>query len=285
MLPDTAPLDNRTTMGQRDSVTWDLDPFLFHGGSVPLRYYGLIFAVTIVAGFFLWRWQMRRGGHPEQKTAAFLAYGIVGTVAGARLVHCLFYDLYRFLASHGLYLLQVWRGGLSSHGATVGLLLALVIFARRNAVPIAEATDRFSFAAALGACTIRVANFVNSEIVGRPTDGTWGVRFPRYDRGLPLSQVPLRHPSQLYEAALGLLVLASLLAVDRFRGEQRRRGLLSALFLTLYFSGRVVLELYKEHQALASDAPLTMGQILSLPPLLGGVVWLVLLKARSRQTS
>jgi prolipoprotein diacylglyceryl transferase len=300
-------------------VTWDLDPILLRGGSIPLRYYGLIFALTVVAGFFLFRWQMRRGGHPDQQSGVFLGYALAATLVGARLGHCLFYDLERSLQSYGLFVLKVWQGGLSSHGATAGLVVAIWLFSRRSSIPLAEVTDRFSFSAALGACTIRVANFLNSEIVGRPTDGTWGVRFPRHDRGLPLSQVPLRHPSQLYEAALGLGVLAALLAVDRRQhrrsggkarsaaaesarpgrrpgetehrrsgGKARsaaaesarpgrrpgRRGLLSALFLTLYFSGRLVVELFKEHQALAPGSPVTMGQILSVPPLLWGAIWL-----------
>jgi prolipoprotein diacylglyceryl transferase len=263
-------------MVQREpvEVTWDLDPILLRGGSIPLRYYGLVFALTVVAGFFLFRWQMRRGGRPDRESGVFLGYAIAATVVGARLGHCLFYDLERSLRSWGLFLLKVWQGGLSSHGAAAGLVVALWLFSRRSRIPFAEVTDRFSFTAALGACTIRLANFLNSEIVGRPTDGSWGVRFPRHDRGLPLSRVPLRHPSQLYEAALGLGVLAVLLAVDRRLGEDRRRGLLSALFLVLYFAGRLVVELFKEHQALSPGSPLTMGQILSVPPLLWGAIWL-----------
>lgn len=255
-------------------LTWDLDPVMFRG-AVPLRYYGLIFALAVVGAFFLWRWQMRRGGHPDAVSAPALAYGLVAAIVGARLGHCLFYDLERCLASP-LAVFQVWRGGLSSHGATFGLVLALILYARRYRLPLAEVTDRFSFGAALGATLVRLGNFANSEVVGRTTDGTWGVRFPRYDR-LPLAQVPPRHPSQLYEATLGLAVLGLLLVVDRRLGEKRRRGLLSALFLTLYFAGRFVVEFYKEYQALDPQSPLTMGQILSLPPLLWGAIWLLVL--------
>jgi len=231
----------------------------------------------------------------------FMAYGLVGVVLGARLGHCLFYDLQRCLASP-LTVLEVWEGRLASHGATVGLAAALLLFAWHNRIPLAEVTDRFSIVAALGACTIRIANianFLNSEIVGRVTDGGWGVRFPPFDRGLPLDQVPLRHPSQLYEAALGLAVLVVLLLVDRRYKERRARsrgatlecgvehargrprGLLSALFLTLYFAGRIAVELFKERQTLP-HFPLSMGQLLSLPPLAVGLWWLLRLRRPPR---
>jgi phosphatidylglycerol:prolipoprotein diacylglycerol transferase len=257
-------------------ITWDPDPVLLHGPT-PLRYYGLVFAVTTVAAFFLWRWQMRRAGHSDEVLAPFLAYGLVGVVVGARLAHCLFYDWERCVAQPW-FVFAVWLGGLSSHGATAGLIAALVLYARRYRLPLSDAADRLSFGAALGATTVRLANFLNSEIVGRPTDGSWGVRFPRHDQGLPLDRVPLRHPSQLYEAALGLVLLGVLLLVDRRLGEKRPRGLLSALFLVLYFSGRFVLEYFKAYQTLDPGRwPLTMGQLLSLPPLALGLVWLALL--------
>lgn len=252
--------------------TWDVDPVMLRG-SVPLRYYGLIFALTMVGGFFLWRWQMRRAGHPEQVTAAALAYGLVAVIAGARLGHCLFYD-FEHCFSPIYNVLLVWKGGLSSHGATIGLVVALLIFARRHRIPFSELMDRFSFCAALGAGTVRLGNFFNSEIVGRKTSGSWGIRFPRYDR-LPIEQVPPRHPSQLYELGLGLAVLGILLLIDRRHGEQRRQGLLSSVFLSLYFAGRFVVEFFKEHQALDPSSTLTMGQYLSILPLGLGLVWLV----------
>jgi phosphatidylglycerol:prolipoprotein diacylglycerol transferase len=256
--------------------TWDLDPVLFDGAT-PLRYYGLIFALTVVGGFFLWRWQMHRGGHDEQTSAIFLVYGLVAVVLGARLGHCLFYD-YEHCFSPWYTVLMVWKGGLASHGATLGLVLALLIYSWRHGLPFSEAIDRFSFAAALGAGTVRLGNFFNSEIVGRPTDGSWGVRFPLYDR-VPLEQVPLRHPSQLYELGLGLVVLGVLLLVDRRLGEERPRGLLAALFFVSYFIGRFVVEYFKEYQALAPGG-LTMGQWLSVAPVLFGAGWMVVIWRR-----
>jgi len=127
--------------------------------------------------------------------------------------------------------------------------------------------------AALGALMVRIGNFMNSEIVGRVTDVPWAVKFSRcvYDNHLPLDKVPGRHPSQLYEVFLGLFVLLSLYLCDRRLKEERPLGLLAFLFFLLYFSGRFIVEFFKEYQTLSPDrSPLTMGQYLSIPFILIG---------------
>lgn len=251
--------------------TWDVDPVLYDG-VLTIRYYGLILGLVLVLGFVVWRWQMRRGGHDEEIIGQFVVYGVLGVLVGSRLGHCIFYDFDRcFNPITNVF--KVWQGGLASHGATIGLALALALFAWRKGVHVAETTDRFSMCAAIGAILVRVANFINSEIVGAETGGNWGVRFPRYDK-VPLAEVPLRHPSQLYEVALGLIVLGVLFFTDRYYGEKRRRGLLSSLFLITYFSGRFIVEFFKERQALGGDAVLSMGQWLSIPGLAIGGYWL-----------
>jgi prolipoprotein diacylglyceryl transferase len=260
-------------------LSWDLDPVLF-SGPAPLRWYGLLFSVGIVGGFLLWRWQMVRAGHGEALAARALAYVLVGVIAGGRLGHCFIYEPGRFLAAP-LEIFAVWRGGMASHGATAGLLLALLVFARRNALPFAELVDRVSFGAAFAALCVRLGNFCNSEIVGRVTGGGWGVRFVRHDP-LPLEQIPARHPVQLYEGALALAVLTLLLLVDRRLGEARPRGLLGALFFVAYFGGRLVVERFKEPEGPLPSLPLTMGQLLSLPLALAGVAWLIVVLRRAR---
>jgi prolipoprotein diacylglyceryltransferase len=142
-------------------------------------------------------------------------------------------------------------------------------------VPFLEGADRFAFSAALGATLVRVGNFFNSEIVGRPTpDQSWGIRFPRYDR---IPNGPYRYPSQFYEVALGLLVLLVLYIVDKKAGkEERPRGLLISVFFAVYFTGRFFVEYYKAYQTLPTSTALTMGQFLSIPAaLLGyyGIAW------------
>jgi prolipoprotein diacylglyceryl transferase len=128
--------------------------------------------------------------------------------------------------------------------------------------------------AALGALMVRIGNFMNSEIVGRVTDVPWAVKFPRcvYDSHLPLDRVPGRHPSQLYEVFLGFFVILSLYLCDRKLKEERPLGLLASLFFLLYFSGRFIVEFFKEYQTLSADrSPLTMGQYLSIPFILIGI--------------
>jgi hypothetical protein len=146
----------------------------------------------------------------------------------------------------------------------------MFLFTRARRVPFLEGADRFAFSAALGATLVRLGNFFNSEIVGRQTHADWGVRFPHFgpDAGNP----PLRHPSQLYEVALGLLVLLCLYLVDKKAGEEKRpRGLLISVFFVVYFAGRFLGVFVKEYQKLPDSCPLTMGQYLSIPAFLLGV--------------
>lgn len=257
-------------------MVWDVSPILFSIGPVTIRYYGLLFVFTILGGFHLWRWQMLRGGHGEERAEAFFWYGIVAVIVGARLGHVWFYEWDRFVADP-LYVIYIWRGGLASHGATIGLIVALWLFARNYKTPLFEIFDRFSFSAAWGSFMVRIGNFFNSEIVGRPSDVPWCVKFPRSanDYGLPLAEVPCRHPSQIYETLMGIGVLLVLLAVDKAQGERRRNGILGSLFMILYFVGRFCVEYVKEYQGLdPSKHPLTEGQYLSIPFILIGFAML-----------
>ena len=261
----------------------DIHPVLFSIGSVQIRYYGVIFAVTLLIAFIFWRWQMKRGGYEQKLADNFLLYGVAGTIIGARLGHCFFYDWHIYKRDL-LSILYFWRGGLSSHGATIGIILALFIYSRVNKFRYLEMMDRFTFSAAIGAAGVRLGNFMNSGIVGRETDMPWGVRFMYYDRG-----AVLRHPSQLYEFAMGLLVLGVLLLVDRaFGREERPLGLLLGVFLSLYFLLRFFVEFFKEYQTdLITQHGFTMGQYLSLIPFgvgVGLVVW-ALVKRRLRCVS
>jgi prolipoprotein diacylglyceryl transferase len=167
--------------------------------------------------------------------------------------------------------LKVNQGGLSSHGAALGLLVAMWLFTKRRAIALLEGTDRLVPCAALASILMRIGNLFNSEIVGKPTDGSWGIAFPRYHYdGDP---VP-RHPSQLYEIALGVALLLLLRVMDRRWGSERRpRGALTGLFLVAYSSGRFVVEFWKEH-----EGPfwlVSTPQWLSLPGVVLGIVVLV----------
>ena len=251
---------------------WDVSPVLLTVGPVQVRYYGLLFALMLIGGYYLWQWQVLRGGHTQKQAEGFFLWGAIAVIGGARLGEVLFYDPGRFL-THPIEIFYVWQGGLSSHGATLGLVLALYLYARRQRLSKLEVLDRFSMSAAIGAVSVRIGNFLNSEVVGRKTDLPWAVKFPRslYDHGLPLDQAPARHPSQVYEALLGLGVLLILYLTDRRLGEDRPLGLLAGFFLLLYFSGRFFTEFFKEWETLSPEtSPFTMGQFLSIPFILLG---------------
>ena len=253
--------------------TWDVDPVLLPiGGPFQIRWYGVFFLGMFISGYYLLQWQFRRGGRTREEGDGFVNWGIGGVLLGAWLGHRLFYEP-ALILENPLYLVDIRQGlaGLSSHGAGIGLMLACLIYARRRRIPVGEMFDRTSFSAAIATVLVRIGNLFNSEIIGRPTDVSWAVCLPRVDS----PPIP-RHPSQLYEALGGVVVLGMLLLADRLAGrEGRPRWLLSAIFMIGYFGFRFVVEFFKEHQALPPDQTLTMGQWLSIPMVAIGVVMLV----------
>ena len=250
---------------------WDLNPTILHLGPLQLRYYGIIFASMLYIAFILWKKQVLRGGYSEELADKFLLWGVIGVLAGARLGHCFFYEPERYLADP-VTILYFWKGGLASHGATIGVPIALILFALRYKLNVLETLDRCTMSSAVGAAAVRLGNFFNSEIVGRPTDVPWAVRFPWHDCRSPEmceAAVP-RHPSQLYEFAFGLFVLFTLYWADKKAGEEKRPlGMMTGIFLGLYFFGRFCVEFVKEYQVdrlIEKASFLTMGQYLSIIP-------------------
>jgi len=251
--------------------------FQFMGSMVELRYYSMLFVVVFLGGHALLNWQIKRGGGGSEAAGDFIVYGVLGVLVGARLGHVLFYDLDKAI-DDPIWIFKIWTGGLASHGAVVGLIVAMYLFTKSRGIPFFEGADRFSFSAALGATVVRVGNLFNSEIVGRIVpDQSWGMRFPRNPPDHGLNPLPLRYPSQIYEITLGVAVFVGLLIADRLMGKEKRpRGAMIAWFFALYFTGRLFTEFYKEIEALPADSAVSMGQYLSvLPALLGwyGVYW------------
>ncbi len=253
--------------------THNLSPVIFEIGPLQLRYYGMLFSLTILIGFYIWYKQIVRSGRDENDAYAFLWMVVAGIVIGSRLGHVLFYEPDRFFQDP-LQILYVWKGGLASHGAAVGILLALWTYSRRYGMTMIEACDRFSMSVTVGATLVRIGNFFNSEIVGRATDVPWAIVFSRYDRmmGLPPTA---RHPSQLYEAAMAIMVFLVLYLTDRKLGEDRPEGLMVGILLAGYFTLRFFVEYFKEYQTLTSSFPLTMGQLLSIPFAAAGYIIII----------
>ncbi len=203
---------------------------------------------------------------------SLLMYMMISTVVGARLGHCLFYDPGYYL-SNPLEIIKVWKGGLASHGGAIGILIGMYLYTRKQEnQPYLWLLDRIAVPIALAGTLIRLGNFFNSEIIGVPTRKSWGIVFTRVD-SFP------RHPAQLYESVSYLLIFLFLHQVYRKFGDATPRGLLLGLFLILIFAARFFIEFVKVRQAAFGDAlPLSMGQLLSIPAVLAGI--LLLIRAR-----
>jgi len=269
-------------MSRTDPVFFilNIDPAAFSLGPLEVRYYGLLIACALVAGYYLWNWQMRKAGYDPDQVITFPFYIVILAVAGARLGHCFFYEPAYYLA-HPLSIIKVWQGGLSSHGAAIGFLAAIFLYSHIKKIPLCLVSDGTSFAAALIATTVRIGNFMNSEIVGRITDLPWCVHFIRFHDGGKYC----RHPSQLYEACFGLLIFIGLLLLERRLGKRRPPALLTGIFMATYFSCRFIVEYVKEYQVLSPPSPLTMGQYLSIPFFLIGVYVVIYAWKHRHQTA
>ena len=243
---------------------WNVNPILIQIGPLTVRWYGVFFAAAFLVGYWIMRAIYRREGADLASLDRLLLYMLLGAVLGARVGHVLFYDPH-YYAAHPLEIVKIWEGGLASHGGTVGILVALYLFTRRaGGPPYLWLLDRVAIPTALGGALIRMGNFFNSEIVGTPTSGWWGVVFDRVD-SLP------RHPVQLYEAVAYGLIFLVLLSIYRHRAPTLPAGRLLGLFLLLVFSARVLLEFVKTPQAdYEAGFVLTVGQLLSFPFILVG---------------
>ena len=250
-------------------VHWNFDPVALTLGPLPIHWYGICWAIAFFGAEFGVRRRLESIGRGDVDVSALIVCALLGTVAGARLAHCLFYDPAFYLA-HPLKILAIWEGGMASHGGAIGLMVAVAWGAPRYAPGLAPLTllDATSASAAFGGAVIRIANFLNSEIVGDPTSGAWGVVFDRVD-------ATPRHPVQLYEAGAYLLVFFVLRQAGR-RGALARPGTLTGLFLALVFGARALIETWKTPQA-AYEAghAITVGQWLSVPFVLIGLALIV----------
>jgi len=249
-------------------IHWNADPTLFRLGPLAPRWYGLLFALGFLIGFYMMRHVYLREDRPVQDLDFLLLYLLGGTVLGARLGHILFYAPGYYLMRPAE-IIKIWEGGLASHGGLIGVILAIWLYCRRrDDQPFVWLLDRLAAPVALTGSLIRLGNLFNSEILGLPADVPWAIVFERVDR-------VARHPVQLYESVSYALICAILWILYQRMGEQMPRGLNIGLFLTLIFGVRIVLEVFKVEQAHFDMAlPLTMGQLLSLPAV-GIGLWLL----------
>jgi len=256
-------------MSEGEHLVWNVCPEIFEWGPLAPRWYGLLFAAGFLLGFMFMERVFRHESRPVEDLSILLLYLLGGTVIGARLGHVLFYHPGYYLLHPGE-IIQIWEGGLASHGGAIGVPVAVWLYAKnRPEQPFLWLLDRLSIPTALTGAFIRLGNFFNSEILGRPAEVSWAVVFSRVD------QVP-RHPVQLYESAAYLSIFIGLWGLYRAYGASLNRGVLFGLFLVGVFSSRIALEMFKAPQASFANilGPLSMGQWLSLP-LVGLGLWLL----------
>lgn len=260
-------------------IEWNVDPVAFTLGPLSPRWYGLLFATAFILSYWILRRVFRTEDRPLQDLDSLTIYMMIATVAGARLGHVLFYEPGIFL-SDPLEVFAVWHGGLASHGGAIGILVALWLFhKRKKGYSYVWLVDRLAIAAAISSTCIRFGNLMNSEIVGKPTDQTWGIWFTQID-ALPV----YRHPTQIYEAILYLAVFGLLWLMYKRGVARSAPGMMVGVFLVIVFAGRFVIEFFKEHQVdFEADLPIDMGQILSIPFVIAGLV--VIWRARAKSTS
>jgi phosphatidylglycerol:prolipoprotein diacylglycerol transferase len=248
----------------------NIDPIAFSLGPLAVRWYGLMYLVGFAGGWWLGTHRIRKGVAPVTRTQFddLLFLAVLGVILGGRLGYVLFYKPGHYL-SHPLEIFYVWQGGMSFHGGLLGVMLAMVIAARRHHIDYLRLMDFVAPLVPLGIAAGRMGNFINGELWGRVTDVPWGMVFRN------AGDAP-RHPSQLYQFALEGMTL--FVVLWWFSSKPRRRGEVSAMFLMGYGTLRFIAEFAREPDAFLGYLALgmSMGQWLCLPMIAGGIalwVW------------
>lgn len=265
-------------------ITWDINPEIFSLGPLSIRYYGLMFATAFLSGYLVFTKVLNIKRLDDEMLDQLLIYVALGTIIGARLGHCLFYEPSYYL-SNPVEILKIWEGGLASHGAAIGIVFVLWLYIRKHKLSFLWLMDRLVIVVPLGGAFIRLGNLFNSEIYGRATDLPWGFLFVRDvirdpATGAILPNVP-SHPTQIYEALSYFIIFAILLIYYKRKQEEMRDGLMFGIFLILLFSARFFIEFVKNDQvSFESGMWLNMGQWLSLPFILIGFALIFYTKKR-----
>ena len=265
------------------TINWNPDPELFNlFGSFPIRYYGLLWVIGIILACIIVQRQYRNRKISEDKFTPLFFYCVIGITLGARLGHCIFYD-WSYYQNHLIEMILPikqfpnegwkWIGyrGLASHGGTLGLIIALWLYCRKTKMHYMDVLDMIAVATPICACFIRLANLINSEIIGKPTDMPWAFVFEQIDM-LP------RHPAQLYEAIAYFIFFLGMIYLYKKsdHGQKLHRGFFFGLCLTEIFVFRFFVEFLKENQVdFENTMTLNMGQWLSIPFVIIGIYFML----------
>ncbi|MBU0942400.1 MAG: prolipoprotein diacylglyceryl transferase [Bacteroidetes bacterium] len=260
-------------------VNWDFNDEIISIFGFPLKYYGLLFASGLLLCMYILKGIFKAEKLSNEAHEALFMYGIIGIFVGARLGHCFFYD-FDYYSQHLLEIILpiqknvngnyqfIGYAGLASHGGTLGLLLALYLYAKKYKIKYLMILDLIAVVAPLGATFIRLANLMNSEMIGNPTTMPWAFVFKRIDN------VP-RHPAQLYEAIAYLMIFITIFAIYRSKKIQIGNGFYFGFAITLIFVMRILIEFVKINQVeFENGMLLNMGQILSIPFIIIGAFFI-----------
>jgi prolipoprotein diacylglyceryl transferase len=258
------------------AINWAVDPVILNLGFLELRWYSLLFVSGFVLGWFIFKWFFNREGIPESLLDPLLYTLLIGTVVGARLGHCLFYQPDYYLGSWDGFceIFMPWKGGLASHGGTIALFIAMIWFARHYGrkydFDFLWILDHLCIPVCFAAFFIRMGNLFNSEIYGDVTNLPWGFIFELRGETMP------KHPTQLYEALSYLILGFVLIWAYKSKMEKLYRGTIIGVFFIVLFGMRLLIEFIKEPQVGFEETMLlNMGQLLSIPFILIGVVFLI----------
>ena len=242
-------------------INWNPDPYIFKIGGFGLKWYGAMWALAIILSYFLTLWLCRKRHIPTRNVVTAIQYVVIGGLIGARMGQVLFYEPAYYLA-HPLEVLMIWNGGLASHGGAIGVLIAAYLFCKRyKDLTYLQMLDILSIVILLSGALIRIGNLFNSEIIGKVTHVSWAFIFEQ------VSLSP-RHPSQLYEAIMVMMVFR-LLIVLYIKLPELKSGIITGMFFSIAFALRTLLEFLKE------DAFVT--QLLNIPVIIAGIILLVYL--------
>ena len=261
-------------------INWNINPEIINLFGISIRYYGILFVGGLVLCLYILKGIFKNENIPLVFLDRLSIYGILGIFLGARLGHCLFYEPSYFF-NHPLEIILpiqpligggykfIGYQGLASHGGSIGLIIALILYSKKTNESIIKTLDLIAIVAPLGACFIRLANLMNSEIIGIPTKVPWAFIFVREDN-LP------RHPAQLYEAIIYLMIFGLMYYLYWTKREKLQNGFFFGLVITLVFVARFFIEFIKEKQvSFEAQMQLDMGQLLSIPFIVIGIVFII----------
>lgn len=251
-------------------IHWNVSPEIFSLGPIHVRWYGLLFAIGFLFGYNHGEKMFKFEGIDLKWLESLFIYLIVATVVGARLGHVFFYG-WEYYSQHPIEIFYVWQGGLASHGGVLGIIVAMILWSRKvSKRSILWVLDRVVVPSILVAALIRLGNLMNSEIYGVQTSLPWGFIFERNQETVP------KHPTQLYEALAYLITFAVIQYMYWKTKARDLQGMLVGVFFIMVFTARFFVEFIKEDQeAFEAGMALNMGQWLSIPFVIAGIVLVV----------